>query len=64
MPRKKLTKTAVKRKIKILNKNVYDLLLDKMGHGSNSFIPFSKSKLLELNDYFTGGLNQVLRKKY
>jgi hypothetical protein len=64
MPKKKLTKTSVKRKIKIISKNIYDLLLDKMGHGSASFIPFSKTKMLELNDYFTGGLNQVLRKKY
>jgi len=48
MPKKKLTKAQVKRKIKACHRAVYDMLIDKMGH-TNSDVPFSIQKLLEFN---------------
>ena len=48
MPKKKLTKAQVKRKLKTCNNGLYDLFLDKMGH-ANSDVPFSTPKLLEFN---------------
>jgi len=48
MPKKKLTKTQVKRKVKIISNGIYDMLLDKMGHGTASFVPFSLNKLIDL----------------
>jgi len=48
MPRKKLTKAQVKRKLKTCNNALYDLFLDKMGH-ANSDVPFSTPKLLDMN---------------
>jgi hypothetical protein len=52
MPRKKLTKAQVKRKIKTASNVVYDLLLDKMGHGGASFVPMSLVKMLDLQKIF------------
>ena len=48
MPKKKLTKAQVKRKIKTASNVVYDLLLDKMGH-ANSDVPMSIPKMLEMH---------------
>ena len=48
MPKKKLTKAQVKRKLKTCNNAMYDLFLDKVGH-ANSDVPFSVAKLLDLN---------------
>ena len=48
MPKKKLTKTQVKRKMKVITNGMYDLLLDKMGHAdSNSSL--GVPKLMELH---------------
>jgi len=52
MPKKKLTKAQVKRKIKTASNVVYDLLLDKMGHGGASFVPMSLVKMLDLQKIF------------
>ena len=41
MPRKKLTKAQVKRKFKTAFNAMYDLWLDKVGWGSDSFSPLS-----------------------
>jgi len=49
--KKKLTKTQVRKKVKTLNGILYNLLLDKMGHGSESEVPFSKKKLMEMQEY-------------
>jgi hypothetical protein len=49
MPKKKLTKAQVKRKIKTIWNSLYDLMIDKMGH-SNSHIPVSLKKLMEIHD--------------
>ena len=48
MPKKKLTKTQVKNKLRIANNQIYDLMLDKLGH-ADSLVPMSQPKLLELN---------------
>ena len=48
MPKKRLTKIQVKKKLTALERNMYDLFLDKLGH-SDSLVPFSQVKLLELH---------------
>jgi len=50
MPKKKLTKAQVKRKINTIWKATYDLMLDKIGHGADSFIPISRPKLTSMLD--------------
>jgi hypothetical protein len=45
MPRKKLTKSQVKRLLNAANASVYKLALDKLQHGTGSFIPVSFKKL-------------------
>ena len=47
MPKKKLTKTQVKKKFTTASNNVYDLVLDKFGH-SDSRVSMSMTKLLDL----------------
>ena len=47
MPKKKLTKAQVKRKLKSVNNGIYDMILDKMGH-SDSSVPASIPALLEM----------------
>ena len=54
MPKKKLTKTQVKRKFQQLAKITYDLASDKMGYGTKSHIPMSFDALANLN-------NKILR---
>jgi len=49
MPKKKLTKTQVKKKFTAASNNVYDLVLDKFGH-SDSRVSMSKPKLMEVLD--------------
>ena len=49
MPRKRLTKTQVRKKIKTCSNAMYDLILDKMGH-ANSDVPMSVPKLLEMHN--------------
>ena len=48
MPRKRLTKTQVRKKIKTCSNAMYDLILDKMGP-ANSDVPMSVPKLLEMH---------------
>jgi len=48
MPRKKLTKAQVKRKLKIALNSLYDLYLDKFAYGTESFMPMSENKLGEI----------------
>jgi len=45
MPRKKLTKAQVKRLLNSANASVYKLALDKLQHGTGSFVPVSFKKL-------------------
>ncbi len=58
MPKKKLTKAQVKRKIKAMMTASYDLVLDKMGH-PDSKVPMSLNKILELNRQVTQQFNKV-----
>ena len=58
MPKKKLTKAQVKRKLKTVNNAMYDLFLDKMGHG-NSDVPFSTPKLLDLNKAMQSAIKRI-----
>jgi len=58
MPKKKLTKAQVKRKLKTCNNAMYDLFLDKVGHG-NSDVPFSVSKLLDLNKALQSSVKRI-----
>jgi hypothetical protein len=46
--KKKLRIQQVRRKLRTLDNAMYDLFLDKVGH-ANSSVPFSVSKLLDLN---------------
>ena len=49
MPKKKLTKAQVKKKMKTAFNAVYDLEMDKLGQ-MDSFVPMSVTKLLEISD--------------
>ena len=43
MPKKKLTKAQVKRKLQTIKNAAYDLMLDRLGHGFASFAPTFKT---------------------
>jgi len=43
MPKKKLTKAQVKKKLKTIKNAAYDLMLDRLGHGPTSFAPTFKT---------------------
>ena len=58
MPKKKLTKTQVRKKLKQIMAASYDLVLDKMGH-ADSFVPMSLNKILELNRAVTQQFNRI-----
>ena len=51
MPKKKLTKAQVKRKLKSMGNLVYDLAIDKIGH-IDSKVPISSKVLLEYQQKF------------
>ena len=48
MPKKKLTKTQVKRKLKQASTIMYDLFLDKLGQ-LKSDVPMSQAKILDVH---------------
>jgi hypothetical protein len=48
MPKKKLTKAQVKRKVKAMQNAMYDLFIDKIGYGSDSFAKISINKASDL----------------
>ena len=58
MPKKKLTKTQIKRKLKTCSNAMYDLMLDKLGH-ADSLVPMSQPKLLDLNKTLLGASKKV-----
>ena len=49
MPKKKLTKAQVNKKFKAVMNNIYDLFNDKLAYASDSFVPMSTKKLLEVH---------------
>ena len=48
MPKKKLTKAQVKTKLKRMNNAMYDLFLDKVGYGTDSYFKMSIAKANDL----------------
>ena len=60
MPKKKLTKTQVKSKIRIANNQIYDLMLDKLGH-ADSNVPMSQAKLLDLNKQTVAAARKLMK---
>ena len=47
MPKKKLTKTQVNKKLGTASAALYDLTVDKIGH-FDSFVPMSEAKISEI----------------
>jgi len=60
MPKKKLTKTQVRNKLRLASNQIYDLLTDKLAYG-DSFIPISQNKLLEINNTITRAASKMLK---
>ena len=58
MPRRKLTKTLVKKKMKTAFNAIYDLEVDKLGQ-MQSFVPMSVPKLLEISDALKRAHNKL-----
>jgi len=58
MPKKKMTKAQVKRKLKTCTNAMYDMILDKMGH-TNSDVPMSLPKLMELHKAMQGAAKRM-----
>ena len=52
MPKTKLTKTQVKRKLKQASTIMYDLFLDKLGQ-LKSDVPMSQAKILDVHRQIT-----------
>ena len=62
MPKKKLTKAQVKRKLKTCMSSMYDLFVDKFAHGSQSNVTTSPAKLMELQQKISRMFQQANRK--
>ena len=60
MPKKKLTKTQVRNKLRLASNQIYDLLTDKLAYGDR-FIPISQNKLLEINNTITRAASKMLK---
>ena len=58
MPRRKLTKTQVKKKMKTAFNAIYDLAVEKLGQ-MQSFVPMSVPKLLEISDALKRAHNKL-----
>jgi hypothetical protein len=58
MPKKKLTKTQIKAKLKRAYNNWYDLVLDKMGH-PDSRIGMSKPRMMKILDEMASAMKFV-----
>ena len=50
MPKKKLTKAQVKKKISMAEKAIFTIWIDKVQYGPDSFNPMSQSKTEDLHD--------------
>ena len=50
MPKKKLTKTQIKKKLNAISNNMYSLFLDKLGH-SDSKVPMTTKRMQEWHKY-------------
>jgi len=45
MPKKKLTKAQVNKKLQSVRRALYDLFLDKFAYGGESYMPMSAKKI-------------------
>ena len=61
MPKKKLTKKQVDRKLDILINASYDLILDRLAH-PDTFVPMSMPKLFELNKQLRAASVRLIKK--
>ena len=52
MPKKKLTKAQVNKKVKTIVNAIYDLFNDKLVYAGDSLVPMSVNKLLEVHKVF------------
>lgn len=58
MPKKKLTKAQVKKKLKTLNTISSDLFMDKLYHPDNN-VPLSVKILGDLNNTFSRAIKRI-----
>ena len=49
MPKKKLTKVQIKKKLNTLSRLLRDMLVDKLDYGRDSFVPFSVQKIIDVS---------------
>ena len=59
MPKKKLTKAQVKRKIKTMNRALYDLMIDRMAYTSKSECKMTFEKMMSFKKYATSAADKV-----
>jgi len=59
MPKKKLNKGQVKRKVQTATNALYDLTLDKLAYGSRAEIPTSFDKLKAMHQTLLNALNRM-----
>ena len=59
MPKKKLTKAQVKRKIKTINKTLYDLMIDRMAYTSKSECKMTFEKMMSFKKYATSASDKI-----
>jgi len=59
MPRKKLTKSQVKKRFNAAHTTLFILMLDKMENGSASFVPMSWKKMAELTDTLDRAIKRI-----
>jgi len=62
MPKKKLTKAQVSKKLITARNALYDLFLDKFAHGSDSFVSMSTNKLQDLYFPIMSAFTKLKRK--
>ena len=59
MPKKKLNKGQVKRKVQTATNALYDLTLDKLAYGTRAEIPTSFDKLKAMHQTLLNALNRM-----
>jgi len=61
MPKKKLTKAQVRTKLDQVKNRLYDLFMDKFAYGTESHVPLSQKKSMEMHDYIVTQFNRMKR---
>ena len=61
MPKKKLTKAQVNKKMQTIRRALYDLFLDKFAYGSESFMPMSAKKIEQFHKDTVSALLRLKR---